>query len=216
VAHELRTPLTSLQLALGICEEQVVGPLTDRQRTLLAEAREDCERLRLMVSDLLDLARLEAGRLALQRQPVPVADVLERAVEGHAAVAREQGVELRSDAAAAVGDLELDRDRIQLVFSNLISNSLRHTPAGGHVTVRARTSDGGVRFEVEDDGAGIDQQHLDRVFEKFFRGPGAAPGGAGLGLWIAREVVQAHGGRVGVESAPAAGACFWFELSRTP
>jgi signal transduction histidine kinase len=105
-----------------------------------------------------------------------------------------------------------DPDRIDLALSNLLINAVRHGPPGRPVRVRARHVDGGVRIEVQDDGPGIDSEYQPRLFEKFYRVPGSAPGGAGLGLSIVRDVVEAHGGKVGVQSTPGAGATFWIEL----
>ena len=105
-----------------------------------------------------------------------------------------------------------DPDRIDLALNNLIINAVRHGPPGRPVRVRARRVDGGVRIEVQDDGPGIAAEYQPRLFEKFYRVPGSEPGGAGLGLSIVRDVVEAHGGRVGVQSTPGAGATFWIEL----
>jgi signal transduction histidine kinase len=99
-----------------------------------------------------------------------------------------------------------------LVFSNLLTNAVRHTEPPGQITVRAQPVDGQVRFEVADTGEGIPREYQQAVFEKFFRVPGATAGGAGLGLFIAREIVDAHGGRMGVESKPGQGCAFWFTL----
>ena len=212
VAHELRTPLTSLQMAIGLCEEQVAGPLTDKQSQLLGAARQDCDRLRGMLGDLLDLARMEGGRLLLNRQAVSVSELIAAALEPHRMVAEHKGLRLQGDVATGLDSITADPERLQLVFTNLIGNALRHTSTG-QVTVRAAaTAAGAARFEVEDTGCGIDPAYHDQIFDKFFRPPGSEPGGAGLGLWIAREVVRAHGGDIGVHSKPGLGTTFWFEL----
>ncbi len=105
-----------------------------------------------------------------------------------------------------------DPDRIDLALTNLITNAVRHGPPGRPMRIRAMRSDGGVRIEVQDDGPGIAPEHQPRLFEKFYRVPGSEPGGAGLGLSIVRDVVEAHGGKVGVQSARGAGSVFWLEL----
>ncbi len=102
--------------------------------------------------------------------------------------------------------------RIELVFANLLENAMRHTPSGGRVAVRALLANGNVRFEVTDSGPGIPEAERTRVFEKFYRGPDSGGGGAGLGLSIARDVVRAHGGEIGVESEEGSGSTFWFTL----
>src|SRR5262249_16441785 len=105
-----------------------------------------------------------------------------------------------------------DPDRVQLVLSNLVANALRHTPPDGRVTLRAAPEEGFVRFEVSDTGAGIAAEHLPHLFQRFFRLPDAPPGGAGLGLYISKEIVESHGGKIGVQSDPGSGAIFWFTL----
>jgi signal transduction histidine kinase len=106
----------------------------------------------------------------------------------------------------------VDRERVGLVLSNLVANALKHTPRGGSVEVTAVEGEGSVRFEVKDTGSGIPPEYHERIFEKFFRVPGAPSGGVGLGLYLAREIVEAHGGRIGVESAPGVGSRFWFTV----
>lgn len=212
VAHELRTPLTSLQMAIGLCEEQVAGPLTDKQSQLLGAARHDCDRLRGMLGDLLDLARLEGGRLLLNRQSVPVSELIAAALEPHRMVAEQKGLELSGEVGAGLDSITVDPERLQLAFTNLIGNALRHTSAGRVAVRAAAAADGAARFEIEDTGCGIDPAYHDQIFDKFFRPPGSEPGGAGLGLWIVREVVRAHGGDIGVHSEPGRGTTFWFEI----
>ena len=109
-------------------------------------------------------------------------------------------------------EVQADPERAELVLSNLLANAVRHTPRGGKVEVHARALGDAVRFEVRDTGEGIPREHLDRVFEKFFRVPGARSGGVGLGLYISREIVHAHGGEMGVESELGRGSTFWFTL----
>jgi len=108
--------------------------------------------------------------------------------------------------------VDVDPDRLELVLGNLVGNGVKHTPAGGEVEVRVSREGTRVRFEVRDTGEGIAPEQQARIFEKFYRAPGAPAGGAGLGLSIARDIVQAHGGELGVVSAPGQGSTFWFTL----
>ncbi|HSD29070.1 MAG TPA: ATP-binding protein, partial [Vicinamibacteria bacterium] len=133
-------------------------------------------------------------------------------VKEHRAEARAAGIELAGIAGEHLPAVDVDRERIELVLSNLVSNALRHTPRGGSVEVAAVEGQGRLRFEVRDTGPGIAREYHARIFEKFFRVPGAAAGGVGLGLYLAREIVEAHGGRIGVESAPGMGSRFWFTV----
>jgi two-component system, NtrC family, sensor histidine kinase KinB len=212
VAHEFRTPLTSLRMAIHLCLEQAVGPVTEKQADLLHAAREDCERLQAMVDDLLDLSRIETGRVEMRRRPTPIATLLEATFEKHRVLSEEQGVQLVVTPPPADEEVLADPERIALVLSNLVANALHHTPAGSQVTLRAQPQNGWVRFEVSDTGAGIAKEHQAHIFEKFFRVPGTSVDGAGLGLFIAKEIVEGHGGEIGVKSEEGRGSTFWFTL----
>jgi signal transduction histidine kinase len=214
VAHELRTPLTSLRMAIHLCLEQVVGPVTEKQADLLYAAREDCERLQAMVDDLLDLSRIEAGRVEMHPHPTSAAALVESAVEAHQAAAEERGIQLRIDSPLVDEEVMADPERVALVFANLITNAIRYTPRNGEVGVRTQQVNGSVRFEVTDTGVGIPKEYQPRLFDKFFRVPGSPVGGAGLGLSIAKEIVQGHGGDIGVKSEEGQGSTFWFTLPR--
>ena len=218
VAHEFRTPLTSLRMAIHLCLEQAVGPITEKQADLLAAARQDTERLQQIVDDLLDLSRIQAGRIELHQRRVDAASLAREALQAFKATAADKGIDLRSEIFPGLGDVNADPERIELAFANLIGNALKYTPAGGTVTVRAESTDGaragagGTRYSISDTGPGIPAEYAQAVFEKFFRMPGTQARGAGLGLFIAKEVVEAHGGKIGVDSQSGKGSTFWFDL----
>jgi signal transduction histidine kinase len=200
-------------MAIHLCTDGVVGALNDKQADLLYAARDDCERLQSIVDDLLDLSRIQAGKIELHRRAVSSGSLLAQAVDEQRQQAEDKHITLE------VGPLTVDRsvladpDRVQLVLSNLVSNALRHTPSAGRVELRAAPDqDGFVRFEVSDTGPGIPTQQLSQLFQRFFRLPNAPPGGAGLGLYICKEIVESHGGKIGVESDLGHGAIFWFTL----
>lgn len=216
VAHEFRTPLTSLHMAIHLCLDGTAGDLSETQQDLLHAARADCERLQAMVNDLLDLSRAEGGVLSIRPDAEDVSALLENAGATHSAEASLRRVHLVIETVPAGLSVLADVDRMALVFSNLISNAIRHSPEGGTVSVGAVPQENAVRFEVRDAGPGIDPAFHQRVFEKFFRVPGQESGGAGIGLYIARDVVQAHGGTIGVDSTQERGSTFWFTLPRAP
>jgi signal transduction histidine kinase len=213
VAHELRTPLTSLRMAIHLCLELAAGPLTEKQSDLLFAAREDCERLQSMVDDLLDLSRLQAGREELSFRAVSAAALLEEARDTQLGLATEKDLVLATEDLSEGTQVQVDSERVRLVFANLVANAIRHSPRGGTVTLSARPEGKQVRFEVSDQGPGIPSEYRTRVFEKFFRAPGAVGSGAGLGLYIAREIVLAHKGEIGVTSLDGKGSTFWFTLA---
>ncbi|HTO09374.1 MAG TPA: ATP-binding protein [Myxococcota bacterium] len=215
VAHEFRTPLTSLRMAIHLLNERAAGPVSDKQADLLFAAREDCERLQAIVDELLDLSRIQAGKLELRRAEVDVESLARGAIEAQRSAAELAGVGLRSEVLPGQGSLYVDPERIALVFANLLGNAIEHSPRPGEVVLRARAEERDVRFEVADRGPGVPREYRQAIFEKYFQLPGAPHhGGAGLGLFIAREIVHAHGGEIGVEDEPGGGALFWFTLPR--
>jgi PAS domain S-box-containing protein len=214
VAHELRTPLTSLSMAIHLCTEGAVGDLNDKQADLLFAAREDCERLQSIVEDLLDLARIQAGRL--ERRRISPATLVETAVASHRAAAEDHRIELSTDLATPMTDIFVDPERLQLVLTNLLNNSIRHTPAQGKIVVRGDERNGHLHLEVSDSGEGIPAEHRGKVFQKFFRVPGSKAGAVGLGLAICKEIVEAHGGTIGLGEHAGPGTTIWIDLPRAP
>ena len=212
VAHEFRTPLTSLRMALHVLIEGLVGPLDGRQLEMLHTARDDCERLQGIVEDLLDLSRIQAGKVELSLAEVAAGALVDAAVAARRSGAEDAGMTLSASGPEPGEPVLADAGRIGLVFDNLIGNAIRHGPRGGRIEVRARREGERVRFEVQDQGPGIPPEYQQRIFEKFFRVPGTQGEGVGLGLYISREIVLAHGGDLGVEAAPGGGSRFFFTL----
>jgi signal transduction histidine kinase/HAMP domain-containing protein len=212
VAHEFRTPLTSMRMAAHILLEGTVGPLNEKQLDLVSAARDDSERLQDIVEDLLDLSRIEAGKVEVSLTALPAKSIVDAALDGKVQGARDAGLKVEEELVEPVLPVLVDPERIGLVFDNLIGNAVRHSPKDGRIVVRARPESGFVRFEIEDQGPGIPPEYQQRIFEKFFRMPGTKGEGIGLGLYISREIVAAHGGQMGVESEPGHGSRFWFTL----
>jgi signal transduction histidine kinase len=212
VAHEFRTPLTSLRMAIHLCVEEAAGPLSEKQADLLVTARRDCERLQGIVDDLLDLSRIQSGRVELQRRPVKARALLDEAAAAAREAAAGAGLALTVRSGTSGEEVLADAERIALVLSNLLANAVRHTARGGAVTLSALPAERAVRFEVVDTGEGIPFEYLDRIFDRFFSVPGRRAGGVGLGLYLVREIVAAHGGEVGVQSVPGEGSTFLFTL----
>ncbi len=212
VAHEFRTPLTSLRMAVHLCAEETVGPLNEKQLDLMQAARQDTERLQQIVDDLLDLSRIQAGRMELHRRKVSVESLIREAVVPFAQTARDKNLTLKTELYPGLGEIEVDTERMQLVLANLLGNAVRYTPGGGLIVARGRRTDATVLIEVEDNGPGIPKQYQTAVFDKFFRMPGSGSGGAGLGLYIAKEITIAHGGHLNLASEPGHGTTFTIEL----
>lgn len=215
VAHEFRTPLTSLRMSIHLCLEELPGPLTEKQTELLFAAREDCERLQAFIDDLLDLAKLQAGRLEMRKSRIPIHQLLQGALAEQSAYAEQMQVQLRIESSLLpLAETEVDPERLSMVFGNLIANAIRHSPVGTVVTVCAEEESARFRFSVRDEGPGIAPDYQREVFHKFFRVPGNHSGAAGLGLSIAKEIVEAHGGEIGVQSELGHGATFYFFIPK--
>jgi signal transduction histidine kinase len=200
LAHELRTPLSVIQ---GTAEGMLDG-LYPADRVHLEPLVDEANVMSRLLDDLRLLSTAEAGALRLHRRTVEPGELVEEAVGALRSQAEAAGVALEADVEPGLPVMEADPVRIGEVLSNLVWNALRHTPAGGSVTVRAGAGDPGeVAFEVRDSGSGIAPEVLPHAFDRFVRGAGS--GGAGLGLSIARSLVQAHGGRIWAESEPGKG-----------
>lgn len=212
LSHELRTPLASLQ---ALAETLQAGALEDPEaaRRFLARITQEVASLGRLVEDLMDLTRLESGRVSFRMAPERPCDLLAEAVERARLEAEAAGLELTWEAPEDLPPVLADRDRILQVLANLVNNALRFTPAGGSIRLEAERVDEGVRFWVRDTGIGIPEEHLPRIFERFYKVDAARQkGGTGLGLAIVKHIVEAHGGRVGVESRVGEGSAFWFLL----
>lgn len=211
-SHELRTPVTSMLLGVQLLEEGAAGPLTPEQAEIVHAQRDDLHRLEGLMSELLDMTRLEAGSTPPRFELIPPRDLLSVAHHQSATTAEEKGIALGIDVDDDLPVVRADRSQIGRVLTNLISNAIRHTAPGGRVQLRAAKGQNQVTFSVEDTGSGIPKDYLEHIFDRFVQVPGATGGGAGLGLSISRTIVQAHGGDMWVESEIGHGATFHFTL----
>jgi len=213
VSHQLKTPLTSIRMAIHLLLEEKVGGLSPKQADLLVAAGEDAERLNTIIDELLDIGRIASGKARMDLRPVPPIDLVSREMEASRPAARDGGVSLVVDLPATLPQVLVDPARIAHVFTNLLSNALKYTLPGGKITLSARAEGEFVRFQVSDTGVGIPEKYHPRIFEQFFRVPDQGPGtGVGLGLAIVKDIVEAHGGTVGVESLEGKGSTFHFTL----
>jgi signal transduction histidine kinase len=211
VSHELRTPISALQ---AILENLVDGVATPDPVTLRA-ALAQTERLGRLVRELLDLSRIDAGTEPLDRRDIEIAPVLDAAVAEAAMTGRD--VRFAVDVSPPGGRAWADGARLHQVLANLLDNAARHSPPGGTVRVRARTSPAGLHLEVADDGPGIAPAERDRVFERFYRGAALDDtGSTGLGLAIARWAVELHGGQIALAPAGERGCRFVVNLPAAP
>jgi signal transduction histidine kinase len=217
VSHELRTPLT---LLLGPLETLLGAEEETGERRLLLEAMEaNARRLLRQVNALLDGAKLESGRLRLEPAPGNVGALLADLVAAAAPLAERRGLRLRTERLDEIPDSLFDGHKTEIIVANLLSNALKFTPPGGSIVVRAEEEPDGIAFTVEDDGPGIPEDQLERIFDRFHQVDASSSrehGGTGLGLALARELARLHGGNITVRSRLGAGAAFRVELPRDP
>jgi signal transduction histidine kinase len=210
VAHEIRTPLTAIKAYTEALLENLANPQAPRQR-FLGIINDECDRLARLVTDILDLARLEAGQRPLRLARVPLAELLGEALEGLRPLAGARQATLALDVEPGLAP-EADPDLLRRLAINLVSNAVKHSPAGGTVRIRAASAGDDWTFEVDDEGPGIHPEDLPRVFERFYRtrhdGAGEKTEGNGLGLPIARGIAELHGGRIRAANRPGGGARF--------
>jgi signal transduction histidine kinase len=207
VAHELRTPLSVIQANL----EALIDGLYPLDEEHLRQVLDETRVMTRLLNDLQTLSTAEAGALTLYREPSSPAELLRTAAQAFDAQANEQDVRLSIRAEDGLPTVEVDPLRIGEVLANLLSNAIRHTPAGGEVTLVARRADGDVELAVGDSGPGIDKERIATIFDRFSRGPDSP--GAGLGLAIAKSLVEAHGGTIRVDSG-SGGTTVAFRLPR--
>jgi PAS domain S-box-containing protein len=210
-SHELRTPLTSVQMGVYLLLEGALGELTEKQNEVLQACRQDCERLDKLMRDLLDLSRIEAGESQPQLATVSAEDLLTSAAEELRPQVEAKGLELGVNAAMDLPRVSVDRLQIERVISNLVINALRHTKRG-EIKISAEPRNSDLAISVSDTGTGIPAEYLPHIFDKFVQVADAPVGGAGLGLTIAKSIVEAHGGQISVQSQVGHGTTFTFTL----
>ena len=200
VSHELKTPLTALRDGAELLNDKVAGPLTPSQNQIVSILRDNSVKLQRLIEELLDYQRALHAAESLEMRTLMLDEMVAEAARSHELAARAKGLRLALDAQATL--LEADPDKLRSVLDNLISNAVKFTPAGGTITVRARAMSGEAVIEVIDSGPGIPYEERESIFNLFFRGRTKAESspvkGSGLGLAIARELVEAHGGRIAV------------------
>lgn len=215
VSHELRTPMTSIKGYVENMLDGLTGALTEKQTYYLSRVKHNAERLTRMINDLLDLSRIEAGRVELNLNPVPVRDLVADVTEAFQTMAQQKRLRLVAQHEGESAEIRADRDKLHQILTNLIQNAFKFTPEGGEIRVDTRVvGEGYVEFSVADTGCGIPAHELARVFERFYRGESVQTEqwGAGLGLAITKSLVELHGGNIWVESTVGQGSRFRFTI----
>jgi signal transduction histidine kinase len=214
VSHELRTPLAIAREGISLLVDGIPGEINERQRSVLSTSRRSIDRLSNIINELLDIGKIEAGRMRLDVKKTDFGEIVREAVSSLKPLARKKGLCLEEELPPEELEAHLDSGRIMQVLTNLVGNAIKFTERGG-VTVAAKRVDGGIECSVSDTGRGIGKEDLSRVFEKFVqvgRAHGAGEKGTGLGLSIARSIVELHGGEIRVNSEINRGSCFTFNI----
>jgi two-component system, NtrC family, sensor histidine kinase KinB len=216
VSHQLKTPLTSVRMAIHLLLEEDIGMLNEKQAEVLIAAEEEAERLHRILENLLDIGRIESGNAHLDFQSVSSHVLAFDSVEPFRSASQDRGISLNVELADDLPEVWVDPTRVTHVFANLFSNALKYTDPGGTITLSARVDQEFVHFSVFDTGKGIAERYLQTIFEQFFKIPNQEiESGAGLGLAIAKEIVEAHGGTISVKSRETEGSTFTFSLKRS-
>ena len=215
VSHELRTPLTSIRGSLGLLTGKIVKGVPETAQKLIDIAYKNCERLILLINDILDIDKIASGKMRFDMRPENAVALMEEAAEATRGYADDLGVHIRLEPSVSGLMLNVDRDRFIQVLSNLLSNAIKFSPESGTIELRADLREGRVRISVRDHGPGIPEEFQDRLFNKFFQADASSTrekGGTGLGLHISRQIIEHMGGQIGFDTNIGLGTTMWVEL----
>ena len=217
VSHELRTPLFIFKNIISNAMAGVMGKVSHRLYESLRMADRSVDRLARIISDFLDISRIESGEMKLRKAVIPMQTIITEVVDSLGILASAKDIELKANMCKEELLVDIDRDRIVQVLTNLIGNAIKFIPVSGRINVDVTDCDGQIQVAVRDNGPGLSEDEVEKIFDRFvqvhqFAGPGEH--GTGLGLAIAKELVQMHGGRIWVESSPQEGCCFFFTIPK--
>ncbi|OGI25190.1 MAG: hypothetical protein A3J76_03275 [Candidatus Moranbacteria bacterium RBG_13_45_13] len=215
-AHQLRTPLTGIKWSYTTLLEKDTGPLNKVQKEIVEKGLETIDYAISVINDLLNTARLEEGKTGFNFTVQPIGPIIQEIVSQHKAVIEEKKIEFIVDVPLSSSfSFKFDKERIAIVFDNILANAVKYTPPGGKVSIKSFRSEKSIQFKISDTGIGIPKKDLDKVFSKFFRSKNAVgfqTSGSGLGLYVAKNIVEKHGGSVEVESEERKGTTFTITL----
>lgn len=215
VSHELKTPIASILMSTQLLEDERVGSISQEQKELLGNIKDDTGRLLRITRDLLNLTQVEAGKIQLAIQAVSATDIVSYATEATESLARQKEIIVVNEIPVALPMVNADKEKTSWVLTNLVTNAIRYSFEKSKVIIQVSVEQSMIKFSVQDFGSGIDPQYQDRVFDRYFRVPGTREEGTGLGLAICREFVEAQGGKIYLQSEYGSGSRFVFELAKT-
>ena len=215
ISHELKTPLASSDFSLKLLEDERVGQLSNEQKELLNNLKQDNQRMLRILSELLNMAQVEAGKIQLDISEVNPEIIMNNAINSVMTTAKEKNITIQKNYDDGSLKVKADAEKTTWVLNNFLTNAIKYSSEGSVIDVQIRKSDQGVEFSVTDQGRGIPSEYLSRVFERFFKVPGSQAGGTGLGLAISKEFIEAQKGQVWVKSEIGSGSSFGFNLPLT-
>ena len=212
ISHELKTPLASSDLGIKLLEDQRVGKLSAEQKELIENLKHDNERMLKILSELLNMSQVEAGRMQLSVNKVNPKEIVQNAIQAVAGNAKEKEIEIKDVTDHDLPAIQADADKTTWVINNFLTNAIKYSFNHSSIEVKASRQNGNIIFSVMDFGPGIAEEYLPRLFERYFQVPGSKEKGTGLGLAISKEFVEAQQGRIWVESEIGKGSVFNFLL----
>ena len=211
ISHELKTPLASSDFSLKLLEDERISKLSPEQKELIENLKQDNQRMLKILSELLNMSQVEAGRIQLNIKKVNPEEIIENAIQAVSVNAKEKEVIIKNTSDKDLPAIEADADKTTWVLNNFLTNAIKYSFNKSSVEVRASQQNGNVIFSVKDYGPGIDKEYIPRLFERYFQVPGSKEKGTGLGLAISKEFVEAQEGKIWVESEIAKGSCLYYD-----
>ncbi|MEO5561896.1 MAG: ATP-binding protein [Chitinophagaceae bacterium] len=215
ISHELKTPLASSDFSLKLLEDERVGKLSDEQKELLQNLKQDNQRMLRILSELLNMSQVEAGKIQLDLTQVKAEILADNAVNAVINATRQKNISIQKQYEASIQKVNADVEKTGWVLNNFLTNAIKHSPQEGVITIHIKKSGNSVEFSVTDEGPGIPSEYAEKVFERFFKVPGSKAGGTGLGLAISKELIEAQGGEIWVRSEIGSGSTFGFILPKS-
>lgn len=212
ISHELKTPLASSDFSLKLLEDERVSKLSPEQKELIGNLKEDNVRMLKILSELLNMSQVEAGRIQLNIQLVDPGSIIAKAIRNVAGATREKDITIKNTSEQSLPLIKADEDKTTWVLNNLLTNAVKYSFNKSMIEIAARSENDHVLFIVKDQGPGISKEYISRLFERFYQVPGSTEKGSGLGLAISKDFIEAQNGRIWVESEPGQGAGFYFQL----
>ena len=214
VSHEFKSPLTAIKESLSIILDGLMGEVNPDQKEILESGRTNVKRLIRLVTNLLDVSKIELGKMTIKKEKVNISSLIEEALSTYKMEISKKQITLKKDIPQDKWELEADKDMLTEVIINLLNNAIKYTSNGGHISIKLKLTEREARFEISDTGLGIPSESFDKIFNKFERITAEKQEGTGLGLPIAKDIVELHGGKIWVESELGKGSKFIFVIPR--